>query len=214
VIKILPNIQGAKGTPLKAMVERSLKLPVFVDNDVSCFTLAEARQGTGRGHDIVVGVTLGTGVGGGIVMHGKVFHGSHGFAAEFGHMLLRPGEPPFKTKDMRGDIEQFISGTAMGRRCPEANIPADYLTGNTCAALHPHIIEEVAWMCASLTHCIDPSIIVIGGAAGRALKPHLKKVEKELKRWVYPGTPVPLLKIAKFLDAGTRGAALLTQESL
>ncbi|MDD5624030.1 MAG: ROK family protein [Candidatus Peribacteraceae bacterium] len=211
VILTLPNIPGAEDFPLQEHLARELQLPVSVENDSDCFTLAEALRGAGKGRDIVVGVTMGTGVGGGIAIGGKLFHGSHGFAAEIGHMLLKPGEPPFKTDDRRGDIEQFLSGTALGKRCPQAKTPEEYLEGTTCASLHPQVIREAAWMCASITHCIDPSLIVFGGSAGHALSPHLPSIEKELTKWVYPGTPLPALAIGILPDAGTLGAALLTQ---
>ncbi len=211
-ILLLPNIPGAAGFPLQNRIAEETKLPVIVENDSSCFALAEAHTGAGKGQDIVVGVTMGTGVGGGIVIGGKLFQGSHGFSAEIGHMLLHPGEPPFETKDKRGDIEQFLSGTALGKRCPEAKKPEDYLEGETCKNLHAKVITEVAQMCASLTHCIDPSIIVFGGSAGKALQPHLKKIEKELTKWVYPGTPLPRLVIGVLEDAGSLGAAIIARE--
>lgn len=212
-ILTLPNIPGGDGFPLREKIEKVTKLPVVVDNDSSCFTLAEALSGAGKDHELVVGITMGTGVGGGIVMDGRLFHGSHGFAAEFGHMLLRPGEPPSGIKSGRGEIEEYLSGTALGKRCPQAKQPEEILQGSTCAALHPQMIREVAWMCCSLTHCIDPSIIVFGGGAGRALKPHLHAIEKELLKWMLPKTPAPKLAIGALPDAGTLGAALLTQEA-
>jgi predicted NBD/HSP70 family sugar kinase len=211
MILTLPNIPGAENFPLQYHIAKEAYLPTTVDNDSSCFTLAEALHGAGKGHDIVVGITMGTGVGGGIVMNGKLFHGSHGFSAEFGHMLLKPGEPPYETPDRRGDVEQFISGTAMGRRCTAAKDPVEYLEGEICAFLHPHIIEEVAWTCANLTHCIDPAIIIFGGSAGRALAPYLKSIADTLTRWVLPGTPLPALTVSALPDAGTRGAALITE---
>jgi glucokinase len=211
-ILLLPNIPGAEGFPLEERLKKETGLPVNVENDSSCFTLAEALKGAGRGHDVVVGVTMGTGVGGGIVINGKLFQGSHGFSAEIGHMLLRPGEPPSGTTDRRGDIEQFLSGTALGKRCPAATSPQEYLEGEACRELHAKVITEVAQMCASLTHCIDPSVIVFGGSAGRALQPHLKKIEQALRKWVYPGTPLPRLAIGILDDAGALGAAMVARE--
>ncbi len=206
-----PNIPKGENFPAKAFLEQYLKLPVAVDNDARCFALAEARLGAGKGHSVVIGITMGTGVGGGIVIDGNLVHGSHGFAGEIGHMLLQPANPPFKTSDIRGDIEQFLSGTAMGKRCEAAKRPEEYLEGEVCSFLRPEVFREVAWMVASLTSLLDPSIIVFGGSTGRALKPHLKKIGDELTQWMLPGIPSPLLAIAQRDDAGTLGAALLTQ---
>jgi len=213
-ILTLPNIPGAEGFPIQEHIAKATGLPVAVENDSSCFTLAEALKGAGKGKEIVVGITMGTGVGGGIVMHGRLFHGSNGFAAEVGHMLLRPGEPPAGSIKGRGEIEEYLSGTALRKRCPKAVKPEEIFQGETCADLHPTIIQEVTWMCVNLTHCIDPTIIVFGGAAGRALKPHLPAITQELQKWLLPKMPAPLLAISALSDAGTLGAALLTQATV
>jgi glucokinase len=210
-ILTLPNIPGAENVELKTILEKECGLPVFVDNDANCFALAEARHGSGKGNDIVIGVTMGTGVGGGIVINGKLLQGHNGFAAEIGHMLLMPGAPPYETADARGDVEQFLSGSAMGKRCAEAKRPEDYLEGEVCSFLQPQIFREVAWMCVNLTHLLDPAIIIFGGSAGRALGNHLSDVDKELREWLLPGTPPPMLAVATLKDAATRGAALLVQ---
>jgi predicted NBD/HSP70 family sugar kinase len=124
-------------------------------------------------------------------------------------MLLRPGEPPYVTKDKRGDVEQFLSGTAMGRRCKEADSPDEYLKGDTCAFMHPDILKEIAWLATNIIHTLNPSVLIFGGSAGRALKPHLEGMKEALLQWTLPGTPLPELKIAELSDAAVRGAALI-----
>ncbi|HLC75853.1 MAG TPA: ROK family protein [Candidatus Peribacterales bacterium] len=206
----LPNIGGAEGFPLQKTLTDRLRLKVIVDNDANCFALAEAIEGAGKGHDIVVGITMGTGVGGGIVMNGELFRGHHGFAAEIGHMLLQPGHPPYDADDKRGDIEQFLSGSAMGKRCAAAKRPEDYLEGAVCSFLQPEVFREVAWLTVNITHLLDPSIIIFGGSAGRSLSKHFPEIQKELKVWMLPNTPFPILASALLPDAATRGAATLT----
>ncbi len=207
----LPNIPGADGFPIKQSLSHDLGMEVNVSNDADCFALAEATYGAGKGHRVFVGITMGTGVGGGIVIDGKLFTGAHGYAAEIGHMLLRPGEPPYETDDKRGDVEQFLSGTAFGKRCEAAGKPEDYLEGAVCAFMRPDVFREIAWMCVNITHLLDPTAIAFGGSAGRALKQHLPKIRKELAIWMLPGTPLPELAIAELPNAATLGAALLTQ---
>lgn len=192
-------------------MEERLKLPVHVENDANCFALAEARMGAGKDGKVVIGLTLGTGVGGGIVINGSIFQGADGFAGEIGHMLLRPGEPPYETEDKRGEVEQFLSGTAMGNRCPEAKDPSDYLHGAVCSFLHPQIFREAAWLCVSLTYLLNPSVIVFGGSAGTSLMSHLPEVESDVRKWMLPGTPLPRLAKAELKEPGVLGAALLAK---
>ena len=208
-IQVTPNIPGSEGFPLKQEVRKRTGLEVAVDNDVNCFALAESKLGAAKKHSVVVGIALGTGVGGGIIIDGKIFQGANGYAAEIGHMLLVPGQPPYETDDKRGEIEQFFSGTAMGKRCENAASPDEYLNGETCSFMHKSIYQEVSWMCTNLIHLLDPSIIVFGGSAGHALAPHFEKIKEELMNWLLPGTPVPQLKLAELKNAGTMGAALL-----
>ena len=120
-----------------------------------------------------------------------------------------PGQPPYETDNSRGEVEQFLSGTAMGRRCKAAGKPEDYLEGEVCSFMRPNIFKEVAWFCTNLIHVLNPSIIIFGGSAGLALKPHIKEVENELQNWTLPNTPLPELSFAKLHNAATRGAAML-----
>ncbi len=210
IVVRMPNIPGSNDIPLLKLLTERLKMRVAIDNDANCFALAEAQNGAGKGERVVIGITMGTGVGGGVVIDGNIFHGGRGFAGEIGHMLLVPGQPPYDTDDQRGDVEQFLSGTAFSKRCVAAQRPQDYLEGQVCSFLQPHVFREVAWLCSSLTHAFDPNVIVFGGSAGKALRPHLPKVEEELKRWLLPGTPLPRLAGEQTEHASTLGAALLT----
>lgn len=210
VVLTSPNIAQSTNVQVKKTLEDLTKLPVYVGNDANCFTLAEARLGAGKGKSVVAGITFGTGVGGGIVIDGTVFEGAHGYAAEFGHILLQPGKPPYQTDDMRGEVEQFLSGTAMGKRCEAAQSPEDYLDGAACTFMRPDIYREVAWLCTNLLYMLDPDVIIFGGSAGHSLATHVDAIEAELKKWLMPGTPLPTIVAATTKDAGILGAALLT----
>lgn len=204
-----PNIPRSENVDVKKILEEKTGLPVSVGNDANCFALAEAKLGSGKGHDIVVGITFGTGVGGGIVIGGKIFEGAHGYAAELGHMLLKPGQPPYETDDKRGEVEQFLSGTAMGKRCEAAEGPEDYLEGAVCSFMRPDIYREVTWLCVNIHYFLDPDLIVFGGSAGHTLATHVEAIEEEMKKWILPGTPLPKIVAAEIRDAGVIGAALL-----
>lgn len=207
----MPNIPGAEGADVRGAIAKHTSLPVTIDNDARCFAFAEAKLGAGKGHPVVIGVTFGTGVGGGIVSHGQLLRGAHGFAGEFGHMLLVPGKPPTDTDDRRGEVEQFLSGTALHLRCPDAEKPSEYLEGMRCASLHPSVIREIAWFVASLASAFDPSIVVFGGSVGKALKLHLPAVRVELIRWLLPGMPPPLIDCGSLDGASLLGAVLMAR---
>jgi predicted NBD/HSP70 family sugar kinase len=208
-VRTMPNIPESENIALKDILEERLCLAVRVENDANCFALAEALHGAGKGERVVVGITMGTGVGGGIVLDGEIYHGATGLAGEVGHMLLRPGEPPFLANDVRGDVEQFLSGSSMGKRCEAAERPEEYLEGEVCSFLRPQVFQEVAWLCTSLTHLLDPSVIIFGGSAGLALGEHLDRIREELKQWLLPGTPLPRLCVSTLQNSAELGAALL-----
>lgn len=209
IVLRMPNIPGATNIALAQKLSEVISLPFSVENDANCFALAEAITGAGKGHTVVAAITFGTGVGGGIVLDGKIFQGANGYAAEFGHLLLQPGQVPYETSDLRGDVEQYLSGTAMGKRCQAATSPVDYLEGEVCEFMRPAVSTEVAWLCTNLIHTLNPSVIIFGGSAGRAFAPHLQSIAKEIQKWVLPGTPLPAIKIAELDDSSTRGAALV-----
>ncbi len=210
-ILTLPNISGAEHFPLQQRLTEDTGLNVHVNNDANCFALAEALHGARKGATVCVGITMGTGVGGGIVINDTLFCGAHGYAAEIGHMLLQPGKPPYETDDKRGDVEQFLSGSAFAKRCSAALKPEDYLDGNVCKSMHPDVIREVVWLCTNLSHLLDPNIIVFGGSVGHALQPHMRAIENELKQWLLPGTPPPILAVGALSNSPTLGAALLVR---
>lgn len=210
-IMTMPNISGSEDTDLRSLIASHTQLPTVIENDVHCFALGEALFGAGKGASVVVGVTLGTGVGGGIVIDGTIFRGAHGCAGEVGHMLLVPGKPPYDAMNNRGEVEQFFSGTAMSKRCADASRPEDYLSGSTCSFLHADMYEELAWFITNLAYAFDPSIIVFGGAVGRALEGHIEHIERALNPWLLPKTPVPRLAVSTLVDAAPRGAAELAR---
>ena len=102
----------------------------------------------------------------------------------------------------------------MGKRCEAAKRPEDYLEGAVCGFMQPQVFREVAWLIADALHLIDPSVIIFGGSAGRALKPHLPEILTELTYWLLPSVRPPEVRTGELPDAALRGAALLARTVL
>jgi glucokinase len=124
VIHYAPNVPGFRRVPVQAALAELTGLPTVVDNDANTAAYAELRLGAARGLDHAMVITLGTGIGGGLVVDGKVLRGANGFAAEVGHFQVDP-EGPMCACGERGHWEAIASGTALGRMAREAATAGD-----------------------------------------------------------------------------------------
>lgn len=196
VVMFSPHLEWRR-EPLRARVAERLRVPVVVDNDANAAAVAEAKFGAGRGHRFVLCVTMGTGIGGALVLDQRVYRGANGMAGEFGHMQVVPQGHRCECGN-RGCWEQYASGNALVRDARElvrAGSPmahylsrivggeADLLQGPqiTDAArqgdpLSIELLGDVGgWLgvgLAGLTAAFDPHCIIIGGglsAAGELL---------------------------------------------
>lgn len=223
VLRAAPNLDGITDLPAQMLLEQRLSRPVHVDNDATCATIAEWRVGAGRGVDDLILITLGTGIGGGLVSAGALHRGAHGFAGEFGHMTIDPNGPACPC-GRRGCWERFASGTGLVHLASGIDINGAAPTsgeqivnaasdGNVAAQL---VIDEVArWTAiglAGLINSFDPSMVLIGGGFGAALPMFIPAVERHLRDVIYQPEQrdLPVIKAASLgARAGSIGAALL-----
>jgi glucokinase len=112
VVRFSPNLTGWKDVPLKSAVSDNFPFPVFIENDANAYALGEMRHGAGTGAESLVCITLGTGVGGGIILGGKLWHGADGMAGEVGHMTVEPGGIHCHCGNT-GCLERYASATAV-----------------------------------------------------------------------------------------------------
>lgn len=165
------------GRPLKVDIEARLAREVRVANDANCFALSEAIDGAGAGARVVFGVILGTGVGGGIVVDGRILVGPNAIAGEWGHNPL----PPLSAADFplpacycgrSGCIETYLSGpglardyhAASGATCAPEEIVARAAAGDAdCAAAMDRYEQRLARALALVVNIVDPDVIVLGG---------------------------------------------------
>ena len=192
------------GQPLPRDLEAALGRPVRFANDANCFTLSEAADGAARGARVVFGAILGTGVGGGIVIDGRVLDGRHGIAGEWGHNPLpwiRPDEYPGPrcTCGRSGCLEQFVSGPALAR-------DKDALGEGAALARYE---DRLARALAHVVNLLDPDVIVLGGGVSN-LERLYANVPPLVARHVYTEDfETPVLQAAHGDASGVRGAAML-----
>lgn len=234
-----PNLPDVVDVDLGEVLGTRLGRRVVADNDATCATIAEFRAGAGHGHDDGLLLTIGTGIGGGIVIDGQVRHGANGFAGEPGHMVIDPSGPRCPC-GRRGCWERFASGSGLGRLGRDAAIAGRLAAavalagGDTEAVRGEHVVaaarsgdadagsvlDEFAWWMAAgvanLIDIFDPSIVVLGGGVMEAADVLVDRVvaavgEQVLAHVHRPG--ITIVPAALGERAGAIGAALLTAET-
>jgi glucokinase len=185
ILRIGPNLPGLRGVRVGEELDRRLGLPVRVDNDATCAAWGEHLAGAARGERDVACVTLGTGIGGGIIADGELVRGAHGYGAEFGHMVVDPRGPVCPC-GRRGCWERFASGSGLAWLAREAAAAGrfargvelagsiDVLRGEHVAsaavegdddalAIVRAFADWVALGIGNLVTVLDCSLVVIGG---------------------------------------------------
>jgi len=214
------------GQPIRRDLEAALAREVRIANDANCFALSEAVDGAGQGAAVVFGVILGTGAGGGLVVHGRVLEGRNAIAGEWGHNPLpwpaaaeRPGPPCYC--GLTGCIETWVSGPAIERECREATgealgapaIVARAEAGDAgCEAALVRYEERLARALAHVVNIVDPDAIVLGGGMSNVDRLYTR-VPSLWERWVFSDrVDTRLVRNAHGDSSGVRGAALLWGE--
>jgi glucokinase len=234
-----PNLPQAQGVDWNELIGGRLPgRDLLIENDANFAVLAEHRLGAARGHDHVVMVTLGTGIGGGLVLDGHVQVGSAGFAGEIGHMVVDPNGPACPC-GRRGCWERFASGAGLGVRAREAalagrlgevvrraggdpesvrgeDVSAAAAAGDPAAQ---QVIREVGWWIgfglANLAAVLDPACFVLGGGVVQAGDLLIDSARATFAELVEGGDRRPLAQIepASFGErAGAVGAALAVRQ--
>ncbi len=217
------------GVPLRQELGDRLGMPVYVDNDASCAALCEAQGEPGEDPPaVLVMFTVGTGVGGGIVLGGRIFRGATGAAAELGHILVGAdvdeGEPERTDAfPQPGSLEQLADGDALGAIAHERGFAdgkaavAAAQQGDAKGVECVRVLgERLGVGIANLMNTFDPDEVVIGGgvsAAGELLR---EPAERVARRFALTGVGTKTrIRLARYgNEAGVRGAALLAAQEL
>lgn len=218
------NILVLNGEDLRGDLHARLGMPVIIENDAACFALSEACDGAGRGEEVVFGLTLGTGCGGGIAIGQRLLPGAWGNAAECGHITL-PGYspetdgPPVACYCGRQNCtESFVSGTGLAKRylarCKTAHTAPEIIAmakqGEPQALLQvASFRNQLARLLATIVNILDPHVIVIGG--GLSNEPLLLEgIAQEVAPLVFTDSfMTPVLTAEHGDSSGMRGAAWL-----
>ena len=212
------NTTCLNGRPLHADLEARIGMPVRLENDANCFALAEALHGAGRGHALVFGVILGTGVGGGIVHRGALWSGPHHVAGEWGHHAIDPAGAACYC-GRRGCVETMLSGPALeaahraagGPDCAASEVAARAAAGEpAAAAVLSRYVDAFGRAVANLIAILDPDVIVLGGGLSNLAELY-GRGRVAVARYVFNDElRTPIVRNELGDSAGVLGAALLS----
>ena len=196
-------------------------LPAWIENDANAAGLAEATFGAGTGCDALLYVNVGTGVGGAIILGGRIYHGANSNAGEFGHIVLDPDGPPC-TCDKRGCVEALCSGDAIGRMAREQGAHGQQITGRDVGeaagrgeewalTIVARAAGHMGLAIAGAVNLLDPDVVVLGGGVPQMGEIYLRPV-----REAFVGHAVPvaakhtnILPARLGYEAGVIGAGMV-----
>ena len=238
VVIFAPNL-GWRDVPLKAELEARVGFPTFVDNDVNVGTLGEHVFGAGRGVQNVVGIFVGTGIGGGIILNGELFHGASKTAGEVGHIIVKAGGPRCGC-GTRGCLEAIASRTAMTKQFRKAILKKgkksviSKLTDGDLGAIRSGVLAKAIRLndkltlkifkkvtkylgigIGSIVNFLNPEMIVLGGGVVEALDDtFLDDIRAAAKKYSLPNTldGVQIVRAALGDNSGILGAAALARQ--
>ena len=221
VVYDLTNVRGWKNTPVKRLLENKLKIPVLADNDVNVMALGECKFGAGKGARNAVCITLGTGVGGGIIIDGGIYRGSTFSAGEVGHMPLKE-EGLSCNCGGYGCLERYVGNRHISEEfrsikggdsllSPESISIAARKGDKASIELWDRVGKRIGTTLAGIVNLLNPEKIIIGGGVAGAGELIFGPIRKTVKRRAMPvpGRAVRILKAKLGNDAGVIGAAAL-----
>ncbi len=233
------HVEGWDGVPLAKRLERAFARPVVVENDANAVALGEFRYGAGQGVRDLVYITISTGIGGGIVLDGQLWRGSHGVAGEVGHMVVRP-DGALCTCGNHGCLEALAAGPSIARRAREAlqagawgaqmldlaggepqNLTAEMVfragRGGDAAAVAviAAVAEDLGLSIAMLASIVDPARVILGGGVAKAGEQLLVPVRQAFRRYAFPmlAEQVSIVQAAALDEGGLLGAAALVAQA-
>ena len=233
VVKNLPNIPGWINIPLSKMIEEEFNIPTKLDNDVRCAALGELNFGAGKGCDNLICITVGTGIGSGIILNGKLVRGANNAAGEIGHIKMTMNGGPLCGCGDYGCFEAYASGPSivtMAKEYISGGKSAKYKEMASDGIITPYIVAQAAIQgdavsiqifkqmgkiigtgLASVVNLLNPEKIIIGGGVADAGDILLEPIRKTILDRAMPiqGSNVKVVPAQLANTAGVIGASLL-----
>ena len=217
VLRRLPNLPLLEGHDLKSALVAKFGVPATIENDATAAAIGEHWLGASKGVRDVIMITLGTGVGGGIILNGEPFHGADGTAGKLGHICVEPDGHPCGCGS-HGCIEQYASATAIERMATEAGLAtttsfevyeAAEKGDERARVVFKKMGTALGLMLAGLINCLNPEMIVIGGGAATAWDAFIGHVTDEIaiRAFDEPAATAKIVRSTLGDDAGILGAA-------
>lgn len=207
------NTQCLIGQSLKEDLEKKLGQKISMENDANCFAMAESTLGVAKGFDVVFGIIMGTGVGGGIVINGKIHQGRTNIAGEWGHHTLHQnGNNCYCGK--KGCVETYISGPALENRWKELtgksqNMPEILQNIDNSKQWKDEFLENFGFGLANVIDILDPDVIVLGGGLSNIDFLYTEGKDSVYQKVFSDLVDTPILQNKLGDSAGVFGAALL-----
>lgn len=218
VMTMSTNLPGATDYPFASKLEERFNLPTFLDNDANVAGLAEALCGAGKGKKIVYYVTISTGIGGALVVDGKVISGKQGYAGEIGNIIVKRNAKKYSHLNA-GAVETEASGPAITRTAKEligdeihdAKDVFDRARNNDPIALKicDDMAYDLATMFSVIAHVCDPHVFVVGGGCMNAKECFFDKMQEYFRTMVHDAMQDVEFKQAELDEPGIIGAAML-----
>ena len=221
IVRNAPNIPGWVEVPIAKLIEDEFKIPTRVDNDVRCAALGELNYGAGKGCENLICITVGTGIGSGLIVNGKLVRGASNAAGEIGHIKLQINDGPICGCGDTGCLEAFASGPSI------VAMAEDYIRGGKSTkfremanggAITPYIVCEAAKAgdpvgMASVVNLLNPEKIIVGGGVADAGDLLLQPLTETLKKRAMKiaGSAVEVVPAQLGNTAGVIGASLLIE---
>lgn len=216
IVRRSPNLPGWEDFDLRTAVKQQLELPVAIENDANAAVLGEVWRGAGRGRQHFLMLTLGTGVGGGVIIAGKILHGACGYGGELGHTVVDPHGPPCGCGS-QGCLEQYASGTAIARLAEphygETTAKAVALAARRgeppALEVYRQVGRYLGIACASFANLFNPECMALGGGVANAFDLFIDTLHITMRQRTFAEVynRLCLVPAQCGLDAGGFGAA-------